>query len=82
MVDHCDDSMVALMGTIAWRLWGNRNEIRNGGKGLGELDLCQHASLWLLQYQEANSATTATVPVQYEPVIQYSYCLPQTSCIR
>ena len=50
MVDQCHVSMVALMGTIAWRLWGNRNEIRNGGKRLGELELCHDASLWLLQF--------------------------------
>ena len=48
-----------LMGTIAWRLWGNRNEIRNGGKRLGELELCHDASLWPLQFKEANEATTA-----------------------
>ena len=82
MVDHCDDSMVALMGAIAWRLWGNRNEIHNGGKRLGELDLCQHASLWLLQYQEANNATVATVPMQYEPVIQRSWLPPSNQLYK
>ena len=24
MVDRCDENAAALMGTIAWRLWGNR----------------------------------------------------------
>ena len=76
MVDHCDDSMVALMETIAWRLWGNRNETRNGGKRPSELDLCQHASLWLLQYQEANNATATTIPMQSEPVLQRSWLPP------
>ena len=70
MVDHCDDSAVALIGMIAWRIWGNRNEFRNGGKRLGELDLCHDASLWLLQFPEANEA--ATVPVQFESVLQHS----------
>ena len=23
---------VALVATIAWAIWGNRNEVRNGGK--------------------------------------------------
>ena len=49
-VDRCHESMVALMGTIAWRLWGNRNEVRHGGKRLGELELCHDASIWLLQF--------------------------------
>ena len=34
MNDHCDEGVIALVGRIAWRLWGNRNEIRKGGKGL------------------------------------------------
>ena len=49
-LDRCDESAIALMGTIAWRMWGNRNEIHNGGKRLGELVLCCDASLWLLEF--------------------------------
>ena len=60
MIDHFDDSVVALVGTIAWRLWGNQNEVHNGGKRLGELELCHDASFWLLEYQEA---ITAVVPM-------------------
>ena len=76
MVDQCHDSMVALMGTIAWRLWGNINEIRNGGKRLGELELCHDASLWLLQFKEANEATTSTTPVQFEYGLQHTWLPP------
>ena len=72
MVDQCHDSMVALMGMIAWRLWGNKNEIRNGGKRLGEMELCHDASLWLLQFQEANEATIATAPVQSKSGLQHT----------
>ena len=50
MIDHCDEGVMALVGTIALRLWGNRNEIRNGGKRIGELELLCEASLWLLEY--------------------------------
>ena len=50
MIDHCDDSVITLVGTIAWRMWGNRNEIHNGGKRLGESELFCDASFWLLQY--------------------------------
>nr|POF01919.1 hypothetical protein CFP56_59590 [Quercus suber] len=70
MVDHCHDSLVALMGTIAWRLWGNRNEVRHEGKRLGELELCHDALIWLLQFQEATEPNAATELVQSEPVIQ------------
>ena len=40
MVERCNENVAALMGTIAWRMWGNWNEIRNGGKRLGEMELC------------------------------------------
>ena len=46
-------TVAALMGTIAWRLWGNRNEVRNSGKWLSEMELCHDASMWLLEFQEA-----------------------------
>uniref|UniRef100_A0A7N2L004 RNase H type-1 domain-containing protein n=1 Tax=Quercus lobata TaxID=97700 RepID=A0A7N2L004_QUELO len=61
---------------------GNRNEIRNGGKRLGELDLCHDASLWLLQFQEANEATAATVPVQSESVLQHSWLPPSNQLYK
>ena len=82
MVDQCHDSMVALMGTIAWRLWGNRNEIRNGGKRLGELELCHDASLWPLQFKEANEATTATAPVQSESGLQQTWLPPSNQLYK
>ncbi|KAL4632894.1 hypothetical protein ACB092_04G084000 [Castanea dentata] len=63
MVDHCDDYAVALMGTIAWRLWGNRNETHNGGKRLGELELCP---------------TAAAVSLLTKPVVQ-QYWLPPSN---
>ena len=32
MEGNYDESKVALVATIAWAIWGNRNEVRNGGK--------------------------------------------------
>ncbi|XP_075640370.1 uncharacterized protein LOC142612137 [Castanea sativa] len=75
MVDHSDDNAVALMGTIAWRLWGNRNETHNGGRRLGEAELCRDAYLWLLEFQEA---TAATVPLLTEPMVQQCW-LPSSN---
>ena len=54
-------------------MWGNRNEVRHGGKRLGELELCHDASIWLLQFQEANEATATTASVQSEPVFQRTW---------
>lgn len=48
--DHCDEGVIALVGTIAWRLLGNPNEIQKGGKRIGELELLGGASSLLLEY--------------------------------
>ena len=58
---------------IAWKMWGNRNEIHIGGKRLGELELCRDASLWLLEFQEA---TAAAIPLPTEPVVQQCWLPP------
>ena len=73
MVDRCDEIAVALMGTIAWRLWGNRNEVRNGGKQLSEMELCYDATMWLLEFQEA---TVSASPWMSNPVLQQSWLPP------
>ena len=73
MVDRCDDTIAALMGTIAWRLWGNRNEVRNGGKRLSEMELCRDASMWLLEFQDA---TVSASPWLSDPVLQQSWLPP------
>lgn len=53
--DHCDEGVITLVGTIARRLLGNRNELQNGGKWIGELELLRGASLLLLEYREASA---------------------------
>ena len=39
MVDDCEENIIDLVVTIAWSIWANRNEVRNGGKKKGELEL-------------------------------------------
>ena len=73
MVDRCDENAAALMGTIAWRLWGNRNEVRHGGKRLSEMELCCDATMWLLEFQEA---TVSALPWMSDPVLQQSWLPP------
>nr|POF27163.1 hypothetical protein CFP56_08534 [Quercus suber] len=72
MVDRCDENSAALMGTIAWRLWGNRNEMRNSGKRLSEMELCRDASMWLLEYQEA---TVFALPWMTELPFEKTTCI-------
>ena len=79
MKDHCDESVVALVGTIAWRMWGNRNETHNGGKRLRELELFRDASMWLLEYQEA---TAATAPTQIESLVQQRWLPPSNQLYK
>ena len=66
MNDQCNEGVIVLVGTIAWRLWGNRNEIRKGGKRIGELELLCGASSLLLEYQEA----IADVPKHSDSLVQ------------
>ena len=66
MNNHCNEGVIALVGMIAWRLWGNPNEIRKGGKRIGELELLCGASSLLLEYQE----TTADVPKHSDSLVQ------------
>jgi len=60
-------------------MWGNHNEIRNGGKRLGELELCCDASMWLLEFQEA---TAAAIPWLSEPVLQQSWLPPSNQLYK
>ena len=64
---------------IAWKMWGNRNEIHIGGKRLGELELCRDASLWLLEFQEA---TAAAIPLPTEPVVQQCWLPPSNQLYK
>ena len=73
MVDRCDENATALMVTIAWRLWRNRNEICNGGKWLTEMELCRDASMWPLEFQEA---TISALLWMSDPILQQSWLLP------
>ena len=73
MVDRCDENATALMGTIAWRLWGNRNEVRNGGKRLSEMELCCDATMWLLEFQEV---TVSALPWMSGLILQQSWLPP------
>ena len=48
-----DESKVALVATIAWAIWGNRNEVRNGGKRKTGCELVQWTSQYLREYYAA-----------------------------
>lgn len=48
-----DEKKVAMVVTIAWDIWFNRNEVRNGGSKKTEMALVQ----WTIQYLEEYSAT-------------------------
>ena len=42
MLDDCEENILALVVTIAWSIWTNHNEVRNGGKKKGEhVSICR-----------------------------------------
>ena len=46
--------MIAKVVTYAWSLWGNRNEIRQGGKRKTGLELVRGAAQYLEEFYAAN----------------------------
>lgn len=64
--------VVARMVTCAWALWGNRNEIRQGGKQKSGLELV----CWSTQYLEEFYATTNDESVARTPSTQPVRWLP------
>ena len=56
-----DESKVALVAAIAWAIWSNRNEVRNGGKKKSGCELVQWTSRYLREYYVALDRP-ATVP--------------------
>ena len=46
------------------------------------MELCHDASLWLLQFKEANEATTATAPVQSESGLQQTWLPPSNQLYK
>ena len=56
-----DKSKVALVATIAWAIWGSRNEVHNGGKKKSGCELVQWTSRYLKEYYAAIERP-ATVP--------------------
>ena len=58
--------LVAKMATCAWVLWGNRNEIRMGGKRKSGLEIVRWATQYLEEYKAAtsdeNDVRTSNIP--------------------
>ena len=54
-----------LVATIAWAMWGNRNEVQNGGKKKSGCELVQWTSRYLKEYYIAlvRAATETEVTV-------------------
>ncbi|XP_075645445.1 uncharacterized protein LOC142616482 [Castanea sativa] len=59
-----DESEVALIATIAWAIWGNRNEVRNGGKKKSGCELVQWTSRYLKEYYATLERPATDLEVQ------------------
>ena len=59
-----DESKVALVATIARAIWGNRNEVCNGGKRKSGCELVQWTSRYLKEYYAAIDRPTKVPDVQ------------------
>ena len=66
MLDDCEENILALVVTIAWSIWTNCNEVRNGGKKKGELELLQGSCQYLQEYVGAKKLSIKAVQDQIE----------------
>ena len=49
-----DEEKVAMVVTIVWAIWFNRNEVRNGGSKKMGRDIVQWTSQYLVEYFATN----------------------------
>ena len=58
--EHFDEDVTAKVVCIAWALWHNRNEVRNGGKKRNGKELVNWASQYLEEYKATNECMGTT----------------------
>ncbi|KAL0001682.1 hypothetical protein SO802_015463 [Lithocarpus litseifolius] len=77
MIESFDEEKVALVVTIAWSLWSNRNSVRHGGTRKTPEALVQWASHYLTEY------TTATDSNAVRPeIINVTWTPPPPSVLK
>ena len=58
MIDKVEEDKLAQIVTIAWALWCNRNEVRNGRKRKNEKEIIGWAATYLAEYTAATESTS------------------------
>ena len=58
MIDKVEEDKLAQIVTIAWALWCNRNEVRNGGKRKNGKEIIGWAATYLAEYTVATESTS------------------------
>ena len=56
MIDKVEEDELAQIVTIAWALWCNRNEVRNGGKRKNGKEIIKWAATYLVEYTAATES--------------------------
>ena len=62
VVRKYDEERVAMVVTVAWAIWANRNEVRNGKRKRTGRDIVQWTSQYLAGYLAANDSPRFTSP--------------------
>ena len=60
VVRKYDDERVAMVVTVAWAIWANKNEVRNGKRKWTGQDIVQWTSQHLAEYLPANDSLRFT----------------------
>ncbi|KAL0005544.1 hypothetical protein SO802_013105 [Lithocarpus litseifolius] len=58
MTVRVEEDKLAQIVTIAWALWCNRNEVRNGGKWKTGMEITRWAAIYLAEYTAATKSTS------------------------
>ena len=56
MIESFDEDKVALVVTVAWVLWSNRNEIRHGAERKSSEAIVHWVNQYLLEYSMATES--------------------------
>ena len=66
MVDRVEEGKLDQVVMIAWALWCNRNEVRNGGKQKTGSELIRWAATYLAEYTTATVSPSKPTPPRLE----------------
>ena len=73
MIESFDEEKIALVVTVTWALWCNRNKIRHGGVRKSPEAVVQWVTQYLMEY---TAAMEMVAPVKQDVIVTWNPSLP------